>query len=119
MKRLFLSALLVLGLLNASSIYVCHESIVVKPDGQMKRFDTVSVPATIASNSLLIYLTNKTQYYLPYMSDGKTKDGTNFKMYGRENSIYAAIYDNFKEGARLIFPNGGEIWLGKCKKEEK
>ena len=85
----------------------------------MKRFDTVSVPATITGNSFLVYLTDKTQYYLPYLSDGKSKDGASFKMYGRKNSVYAAVYDNFKKGIRLIFSNGGEIWLGKCKKDEK
>ena len=119
MKRLLLSGLMVLGLLNASPVYVCHESVGVQRDGKMKRFDPVYVPATITGNSFIIYITDETQYYLPYVSSGKTKDGVSFKMYGRDNSVYAAVYDNFKKGIRLIFSNGGEVWLGKCKKEKK
>jgi hypothetical protein len=118
--KFFLSFITATLVLFSGDMFVCKKSTIIEPNGEFNNYKDLNIVATTASGNLLIALTDKNKYSLEYKQSGKTKDGHKFDMYSTaDGTIYAGVYDNFKEGITMILKTGYKIYISECKKEKE
>ena len=123
--KILLIAIITTSFMHASTkYYQCDEQMIVQANGKTSLFkNNPTYHALIDKKRVIIKLTDDIMFTLDYIQHGTSSDGVPYNLYGKKSgNIFAAIYDNFKRGVKVMnVKNDSEVIITNCKllEEEK